>query len=244
MTPRLHLPGPLAAGARRVLEREASHYLCRVLRMGAGAAVEVFDGRGARHAATIADPDARACTLLVGAPLPAGAESPLRITLAQCVSASEKMDWTIEKAVELGVAAIAPLLSQRSVVRLDAERSRKRAEHWQRVVVAACMQCGRDRFPELSAAGALSDWVAASSGALRLVLVPGAATRLRELTLPEGHDGALDLLVGPESGLSDEEVALATRAGFVPVSLGPRVLRTETAGLAAVAALQARFGDL
>ena len=244
MTPRLHLLGPLAAGARRVLEREASHYLCRVLRMGAGAAVEVFDGQGGRHAAAIADPDARACVLLVGAPLPAGAESPLRITLAQCVSASEKMDWTIEKAVELGVAAIAPLLSQRSVVRLDAERSRKRAEHWQRIVVAACMQCGRDLFPELAAARPLADWVSGPSEALRLALVPGAPTRLAELDAPPGMPARIALLVGPESGLSDDEVRLAAQAGFVPVSLGPRVLRTETAGLAAIAVLQSRFGDL
>ncbi|MEN9315975.1 MAG: hypothetical protein RIS35_2368 [Pseudomonadota bacterium] len=244
MTPRLHLPGPLAPGEHRTLERETSHYLCRVLRLAGGDPVEVFDGGGVRHAASIARPDARACALLIGERLPSGAESPLRITLAQCVSAGEKMDWTIEKAVELGVAAIAPLTSQRSVVRLDGERTRKRAEHWQRIVVAACMQCGRDLLPELHPAQPLAAWIGRPSDALRLALVPGARTRLAELPPPAGDAPAIELLVGPESGLSDEEVRLAVQCGFVPVSLGPRVLRTETAGLAAIAALQSRFGDL
>jgi len=231
MTPRLHLPGPLAEGERRILERETSHYLCRVLRLGAGAPLEVFDGEGSRRAAAVSAPDQRACEVTIGTALPSSAASPLRITLAQCVSAGEKMDWTIEKVVELGVAAIVPLTSQRSVVRLDAERTRKRAEHWQRLVVAACMQCGQDRLPELSAA------------AMRVALVPGAPTRLSALPAP-GDAAGIELLVGPESGLSDEEVRLAVQSGFIPVSLGPRVLRTETAGLAAIAALQSRFGDL
>lgn len=245
MTPRLHLAGPLATGARRTLDRETSHYLCRVLRMAAGDPVEVFDGEGSRHAAGIVDADTRACVLRIGGALPSTAESPLAITLAQCVSAGEKMDWTIEKAVELGVAAIAPLLSQRSVVRLDAERGRKRAEHWQRIVVAACMQCGRDTLPALLPSRALADWIdAPSTATLRLALVPGASIRLGELAMPGGAPGSIDLLVGPESGLSGEEVAHAVRAGFTLVSMGPRVLRTETAGLAAIAVLQGRFGDL
>lgn len=243
MTPRLHLPGPLVEGERRTLERETSHYLCRVLRLGAGAPLEIFDGEGNRRAASVSAPDQRACEVTIGAALPSPSASPLRITLAQCVSAGEKMDWTIEKAVELGVAAIVPLTSQRSVVRLDAERTRKRAEHWQRLVVAACMQCGQDRLPSLSAAQPLPAWIATPSEALRIALVPGAPTRLSALPAPDGPAG-IELLVGPESGLSDEEVRLAVQSGFVPVSLGPRVLRTETAGLAAIAALQSRFGDL
>jgi 16S rRNA (uracil1498-N3)-methyltransferase len=244
MTPRLHLPGPLTPGARHALEREASHYLCRVLRLAAGDAIEVTDGEGARHAAELVTTDPRACALRIGPALPSGPESLLRITLAQCVSAGEKMDWTIEKAVELGVAAIRPLTSERSVVRLDAERTQRRAAHWQRIVTAACMQCGRDLFPALTPAVPLTDWVPTAAAPLRLALVPGASIRLRELVLPQETPSAIDLLVGPESGLAPAEVALAVRAGFVPVSLGPRVLRTETAGLAAIAALQARFGDL
>lgn len=244
MTPRLHLPGPLAAGARRALERDQAHYLCRVLRLAPGDTLEVVNGEGARHAAELLDADPRHGAVRVGAALPSGAESPLRITLGQCLSAGEKMDWTIEKAVELGVAAVVPLTSGRSVVRLDAERARKRAEHWRRIVTAACLQCGRDHFPSVADATALRDWIDTPATALRLALVPGAPLRLRDVTLPSDPPMAIDLLVGPESGLSDEEVTLAVARGFLAVSLGPRVLRTETAGLAAIAALQARLGDL
>lgn len=244
MTPRIHLPGPLAAGAQRALEREQAHYLCRVLRLASGDTLEVVNGEGARHTAELLNADPRHAALRIGTALPSGAESPLRITLGQCLSAGEKMDWTIEKAVELGVAAVIPLTSGRSVVRLDAERARKRGEHWRRIVTAACLQCGRDHFPPVADAIALRDWVEAPATALRLVLVPGAPRRLRELALPGEQPMAIDLLIGPESGLSEEEVALATARGFLAVSLGPRVLRTETAGLAAIAALQARFGDL
>jgi len=165
--------------------------------------------------------------------------------LAQCLSAGEKMDWTIEKAVELGVSAIVPLQSRRSVVRLDEDRARRRAEHWQRLIVAACMQCGRDRLPALAPVRTLEDWLAEpAAGAPRLVLAPGAAVSIGELAAPAGSGGPAVVLVGPESGLTDEEMEQARSAGFVAVSMGPRILRTETAGLAALAVLQARFGDL
>jgi len=248
MTPRLWIPGPLRPGDERVLDAEGSHYLCRVLRSAAGEALQVFDGEGARHVAHVAHADPRAARVRVGpalAPLP---ESPLRIRLAQCLSAGEKMDWTVEKAVELGVAGIAPLLCARSVVRLDGERAARRLEHWRRLVVAACMQCGRDRLPGLQAPVPLADWLAGRMPAAPgLVLAPSAALRLGEWVPAAAARGApveLDLLVGPESGLTDAELDAARAAGLVPVSLGPRILRTETAGLAAIAALQARLGDL
>lgn len=245
MIPRLHLPGPLAPGAAATLDREQSHYASRVLRLRPGDALEVFDGAGARHSATIREADPRRCVLLLGARLPSTAESPFPIVLAQCLSAGEKMDWTIEKAVELGVSAIVPLQSRRSVVRLDEDRARRRAEHWQRLIVAACMQCGRDRLPALDPVRALEDWLAApAAGAPRLVLAPGAAVSIGELAAPAGSGGPAVVLVGPESGLTDEELEQARSAGFVAVSMGPRILRTETAGLAALAVLQARFGDL
>lgn len=245
MTPRLHLPGPLEPGTTATLDREQSHYASRVLRLRPGDALEVFDGTGARHAATIREADPRRCVLLLGASLPSNAESPFPIVLAQCLSAGEKMDWTIEKAVELGVSAIVPLQSRRSVVRLDEDRARRRAEHWQRLIVAACMQCGRDRLPELAPVRSLEDWLAGPvAGAPRLVLAPGAAVSIGELAAPAGSDGPAVVLVGPESGLADEELEQARSAGFIPVSMGPRILRTETAGLAALAVLQARFGDL
>lgn len=240
MIPRVLLPGPLLAGTLVDLEREPSHHLCRVLRLARGDALQVFDGAGARHAASIDAADARRCRILIGEAQPAPAPAALRLTLAQCVSAGEKMDWTVEKAVELGVAAIVPLLSQRSVVRLDEQRAQRRVEHWRRLVVAACMQCGQDRLPRVADPLPLSQWLQSREGA-GLVLDPDARLRLGAAGVVAG---GLDLLVGPESGLSPEELAGAEAAGLTRVSLGPRVLRTETAGLAAIAVLQSRFGDL
>lgn len=226
------------------LDPQRSHHLVRVLRLQAGAALECFDGRGARYEARLERADPRACTVRVGARLPADTESKLRVTLLQCVSAHERMDWTIEKAVELGVAAIRPLVSARSPQRLDAERSQRRREHWQRLVEAACMQCGRDLLPVLHEMQPLERWLADSrrpAEGLALVLVPGASQGLREIPLHARSE--IELLVGPESGLAEREVDAALAAGFRAVRLGPRVLRTETAGIAALAALQALAGD-
>lgn len=268
MVPRIHLDATLSDGALLPLEGDQAHYLTRVLRMRPGERLQVTDGRGARVGATLANGEAGRVHVLVdvpdtmapGSPARSGsgtatasssAESPLRITLAQCVSGADKMDWTIEKACELGVAAILPLMSQRSLVRLDAQRGLRKVEHWQRVVTAACLQCGRDLFPTVDPPRALSAWLAgvrAASAAshagddttTRLILAPGAVRRLRDLPPP---GGPVLVLVGPESGFDDREVDEATAAGLLPVSLGPRVLRTETAGLAAIAALQTLFGD-
>jgi 16S rRNA (uracil1498-N3)-methyltransferase len=250
VTPRLLASGPLAAGASRELSAEQAHHVLRVLRLRPGDALELFDGRGARHAATIESVDGKRCTVRIGIALPGPVESPLRLTLAQCLSSAERMDWTIEKAVELGVDAIAPLQSERSVVRLDAARAQRRAEHWARLVESACAQCGRDRLPSLEPLATLPAWLDATRDdpSLRLVLSPGSDTPLSTIEPPAapapGARLAITILVGPESGLSPTEVAAARAAGFVPVFLGPRVLRTETAGLAAAAVLQSRFGDL
>ena len=242
MTPRIHLTPPLRSGEERELAAEQSHYVARVLRLRAGDPIQVFDGEGRRHDAVIVDANGKRARLRVGEARQAGSESPLGITLGQCISSAEKMDWTIEKAVELGVAAIQPLVSRRSVVRLDAQRARRRTEHWQRLVVAACMQCGRDRLPAIAPPMALRDWLSTRDRrAVAAVLVPGAAQRLSRI---DARDARIDLLVGPESGLADEEIEAARAAGFVPVSLGPRIMRTETAGLAALAVLQASAGDL
>jgi 16S rRNA (uracil1498-N3)-methyltransferase len=242
MTPRLLLEATPSPGSEARLSAEQSHYLVRVLRLSQGAPVQVFDGQGRRFRAHLLDASPRSALLGIDEELPATPESPLRITLAQCVSAAEKMDWTIEKAVELGVWAIQPLLSKRSVVRLDAQRSRKRAEHWQRLIVAACMQCGRDRVPALAAPIALEDWLDCRDRSIPgLVMDPGASASLSAIGT---RFDAIDLLVGPESGLDGSEIAAAREAGFDTMRLGPRVLRTETAGLAAITVLQSRFGDL
>lgn len=228
----------------RTLDARQSHHLVRVLRLAAGAGVECFDGAGGRFEALVERADPKACTIRLTARVDADTEAALRIALAQGISAAERMDWTIEKAVELGVHAIQPLVSARTQIRLDAPRMRRRHEHWLRIVEAACMQCGRDRLPELAPALDLDHWLALadrSAARTRIVLAPHATTRLS--TLRVDRSLPIDLLVGPESGLSPQEMECARAAGFEAVSLGPRVLRTETAGLAAIAALQALAGD-
>ena len=226
------------------LDAQRSHHLVRVLRLQAGASLECFDGRGGRFEATLAVADPRACAVRIGTRLASNTESPLRVTLLQCLCASERMDWTIEKAVELGVTAIRPLSSARSPLRLAAARAQRRREHWQRLIEAACMQCGRDVLPQLHELQALDRWLADSrrpQGALSLALAPDATRGLREMSF--GPEREIELLVGPESGLDAHELEVARRAGFTAVRLGPRTLRTETAGVAALAALQALAGD-
>lgn len=228
------------------LGRDQAHYLTRVLRLPHGAAVQATDGRGHRWSARLESGDAGGWSLRLEQAIAACPESRLSITLAQCLSSADKMDWTIEKAVELGANTIAPLNSARSQIRLDAARAARKLEHWRRIVEAACLQSGRDHLPTVHATQALDPWLARGwpGEPLRLVLDPLAeqpltacADRARQAT-----DGIV-LLVGPESGLAAEEVEAAVRAGFRRVRLGSRVLRTETAGLAALAALQALAGD-
>lgn len=236
---------PAAAGQLVALDERRSHHLVRVLRLGAGAALEAFDGQGGAFAATIDTADPRRCLLRLGEPIARAVESPLHITLAQCLSTADRMDWTIEKAVELGANAIVPLSSARSQVRLDAARAARKLEHWRHIVESACTQSGRARLPALSPLQPLRDYISAASQAAaepvrRLVLDPEAGTPLSSSAV---RGVPLVLLVGPESGLSADELQAARDAGFAPVALGPRILRTETAGLAAIAALQALAGD-
>jgi 16S rRNA (uracil1498-N3)-methyltransferase len=172
---------------------------------------------------------------------PVERESPLPVTLVQALSSGERMDLTIQKAVELGVARIVPVESERCVVRLKGERAEKRVAHWRQVAISACEQCGRNRIPEVRMISPLEVWLAAEKNdALRWVLLPGAHTALRDLPRPQKP---VELLVGPEGGLTDAEADAAQRAGYQPVRLGPRVLRTETAAPALLAALQALWGD-
>ena len=248
MIPRLLIDGLREPGQTIALDRDQVHYANRVLRLRTGDSLQVFDGRGARWSAVLAGDGRDAGLLRLVAPLAALPESPLRVSLVQCISSAERMDFTIEKAVELGVATIVPVASARSVVRLDDERARKRLVHWQRLVIAACMQCGRDLLPAVAAPQTLIDYLSGRRRESRgWVLAPRAGQSLRMATMQAAIDAPLhdiDLLVGPESGLTDDELALAEQAGLAPVGLGPRVLRTETAGLAALALLQSAHGDL
>lgn len=232
----------VADGDAVELDARRSHHLVRVLRLGVGEAVEAFDGRGNAFAATVAVADAHRCRLQLGARLEHTVESPLAITLGQCLSTADKMDWTIEKAVELGAHRIMPLASERSQVRLDAARAARKHEHWLRIVESACMQSDRAWLPTLDELMSFTRFVdEADDRARRMILAPGAATPLA--AMPVDGSQAVIIAVGPESGFSTEELSRAVSRGFEPVSLGPRTLRTETAGLAAIAVLQALAGD-
>jgi 16S rRNA (uracil1498-N3)-methyltransferase len=241
--PRIHVPHPLQPGHDIDLPLQAAEHLARVLRLDRGHPLRLFNGDGREYAGEIASLAKRAVSARVLELLPATErESPLRITLAQGIARGDKMDWILQKATELGVARIVPLVSDRTEVKLDAERARKRLAHWQAVLVSACEQCGRNRVPELAEPAKLHDWAAGlgEESGLRLALDPQGAARTRDLA----SGTRATLAVGPEGGLSDKDLATLGQAGFRGLRLGPRILRTETAGLAAVAALQAIHGDV
>lgn len=240
-SPRFHVPVPLTVPATLDLPAAAAHHAVRVLRLRSGDAITLFNGSGGECTARITAIGKHAVTVAVERYDPVERESPLSVTLVQAVSSGERMDLTIQKAVELGVARIVPVESERGVVRLKGERAAKRMAHWQQVVVSACEQCGRNRIPEVRMISSLDVWLAAEEKyAQRWVLLPGAETALRDLPRPQRP---IELLVGPEGGLTDAEVDAARRAGYQSVRLGPRVLRTETAAPALLAAIQALWGD-
>jgi 16S rRNA (uracil1498-N3)-methyltransferase len=237
--PRFFAPVDFPLGTEIRLPDRVAHHLA-VLRLNRGDAITLFNGQGAEFAAEVtrvSSKDVRARVLSKQAP---ERESPLRISLAQCVSSGDRMDTTLQKATELGVSQIVPIASERSVVRLSGERAEKRVAHWRNLVIAACEQCGRNRVPDVIAITDILDFLdlQASNGA-RLLLAPDGERKLKLLTPPS----EVTLLVGPEGGLTPEERRMAERAGFLPVRFGPRVLRTETAPLAAIAAMQALWGD-
>ncbi|HEX7061556.1 MAG TPA: 16S rRNA (uracil(1498)-N(3))-methyltransferase [Woeseiaceae bacterium] len=243
-THRLYVPGPLRAGAGLELDPERSHYLSRVLRARPGDALVLFDGRGGEHPATVADVAKQAVTVTVGAVREGLPEPPLDIHLLQGISRGERMDWVVQKATELGVARLTPVLTEFSVVQLGGERAARRGAHWTKIAQAACEQCGRNRVPVIAAPRPLADVLAEvparDPAGTRILLDPAAP---RPLASGGPRDGRVELLIGPEGGLSAGEHARAEAAGFAPRSLGPRVLRTETAAIAALAVLQARWGD-
>ncbi|MDD5329627.1 MAG: 16S rRNA (uracil(1498)-N(3))-methyltransferase [Sulfuricella sp.] len=238
--PRFYCPEIPARSGAAELPEPAAHHAARVLRLKEGDAVTVFNGQGGEGEARIAAIDKRGIDVEIIAWQDVERESPLRVVLAQAISAGEKMDFTLQKAVELGVQAIQPLASERSVVKLSGERAEKRVAHWQGVVVAACEQSGRNRVPEVASIRSLSDWLGQDQTDLRLMLSPDAQTGLRDLPRPEGQ---VTLLIGPEGGFAPAESQMAQRQGFLPLRLGARILRTETAALAMLAAMQALWGD-
>lgn len=242
--PRFYSPVRLSADSSIDLSENAARHACRVLRLRAGDDLTLFDGAGGEYTARIAEVARERVSVEVLEWRDAECEAPIRLSLVQALQAGEKMDMTMQKAVELGVARIVPVASKRSVVRLDGERAQRRLAHWRGVVASACEQCGRNRVPEVSPLAGLDRWLGqpAAAGVLRLMLVPGAAQTLNDLA-PPAPGGEVELLIGAEGGLAPEEVALAAAAGYQGVRLGPRILRTETAGLAALAAIQCLWGD-
>lgn len=239
MISRFHFPDRLPAGGEVALPDALAHHALRVLRLRDGEAVVLFDGSGGEVEARLAV-RGKAVFAQLGEARAVERESPLRIVLVQALASGDKMDWVVQKAVELGAHAVQPVQAERSVLRLAGERADKRVAHWQQVAVAACEQCGRNRVPEIRPLQALAPWLGAHRDALNYVLAPGGAAGFADE--PEPKD-VVHLLVGPEGGWSEVEIAAFDAAGCRRVRLGPRVLRTETAGLAAVAALQARWGD-
>ena len=241
---RFHYRGKLGNGSEVRLHPDAAHHAVRVLRLGVGEPVVLFDGLGGEFEARITSIERGDVCVRTGAHVGIERESRLYVTLVQGLSSGDRMDITLQKAVELGVAAIQPVATERSVVKLKGERAQRRVEHWQNLVIAACEQCGRNRVPEVAAVLSLPEWLAqiempAPQDEARLLLSPEATQSLKDLT-PVAR---MTLLVGPEGGLSPVETRLAQSRGFKPVRLGPRTLRTETAALATLAAIQALWGD-
>ncbi len=239
-------PGELRPGEEVVLGEVIAGHWTRVLRLKRGDAVHLFNGDGREYRAVLESVERKRTTARIEAELEPLPESPLALTLVQGICRGEKMDLVLQKATELGVRALQPLTSERTEVRFDAEREAKRMAHWQQVIASACEQSGRAALPTLASPLALPAWLGRidarddGSGELRLMLDPGGEVSLHDLPAPE----AAILAVGPEGGFSDHERELLQRMGFKTLRLGPRVLRTETAGLAAIAVLQSHWGDL
>lgn len=237
--PRFHVDAPLRAGSVAALPEDSAHHAVHVLRLREGDDVTLFNGRGGEFAARIASIQRLRIAIDVLQHRAIERESPLHVTLVQGVSSGERMDSTLRKAIELGAVALQPVLTTRSVARPKGERAESRREHWQKVAIAACEQCGRNRVPEVLPLISVADYRAAGD-ATRILLSPQSQAALSKMSL-KGE--SFVIAAGPEAGFADAEEAALVAQGFVPASLGPRVLRTETAAVAALAALNALRGD-
>jgi 16S rRNA (uracil1498-N3)-methyltransferase len=241
---RVFVDAPLQAGARVTLEGSAAGHVTRVLRLRKGEPLTLFNGRGGEYAGWIDATGGASVTVAVGEHDTVERESPLAVTLAQGISRGERMDLVVQKATELGVHIIVPVLTEHSVVRIDDRQAARKVSHWRAIAIGACEQCGRNHVPEVSAPWPLREFLAdgaATTPPTRLLLSPAASLRLDELS-PGLR--AITVLIGPEGGLSADEEQAAVKAGYTAVRLGPRVLRTETAAIVALTMLQQAFGDL
>ncbi|WP_251975763.1 16S rRNA (uracil(1498)-N(3))-methyltransferase [Salinicola avicenniae] len=239
-TPRIHVAASLVAGGDVVLPEGPARHVALVLRLREGAALSLFDGEGHEATATLVEVGRKRVVARIGSVEAGRGESPLAVHLGQAISKGDRMDYAIQKAVELGVAAITPLYVEHGDVRLKGEREAKKLAHWQGVAASACEQCGRATVPPVHPPRTLAAWLGERDETLRLVLHPATDQRWQEGEAP----ATAALLIGPEGGLSDTEVTAARTADFLPLTLGPRILRTETAPVVALTLLQYHFGDL
>ncbi|MGC9401398.1 16S rRNA (uracil(1498)-N(3))-methyltransferase [Vibrio genomosp. F10] len=240
-TPRIFHPHPILQLGLLDLDDDAAGHIGRVLRMKAGQGVILFDGSGAEFPAIIHEISKKRVSVELTERVEHSSESPLDLHLGQVISRGDKMEFTIQKSVELGVNTITPLISERCGVKLDAKRFEKKLAQWQKIAISACEQCGRNTVPVIRPIMQLEQWCSEPSDALKLNLHPRAKYSIN--TLPEPIN-KVRLLIGPEGGLSAEEISMTEQYKFEETLLGPRVLRTETAALTAITALQVRFGDL
>ncbi|QYK05875.1 16S rRNA (uracil(1498)-N(3))-methyltransferase [Shewanella zhangzhouensis] len=239
--PRIFQPLDLSPSAEFALDEDGFAHVGRVLRMGEGEQIRVFNGDGKDYLADIVSAGKKSLTVKVVAVEDNQSESPLHLHLGQVISRGDRMDFTLQKSVELGVNTITPLFSERCGVKLSGERLDKKIAQWQKIVISACEQCGRATVPEVRPVMELADWCAEQTQALKLNLHPRADHGINGLVLDNPR---VRLLIGPEGGLSADEIAMTETHKFTEVLLGPRVLRTETAALTAITALQMKFGDL
>jgi len=237
--PRIYSAAALSSGMRTELDDQAFAHLIRVLRMNDGDPVRLFKGDGHEYAGQLCDVQKKSASVLVGDILRSEADTPLKLQLGQVVSKGDRMDFTIQKATELGISDITPLWSERCEVRLKGERLDKKMEHWQKVAISACEQSGRNRIPTIHQPQYFADWAKNNNADVRLLLHPHRQKPLRDYPQP----ASVALLVGPEGGFSEQEVEMAMSSGFAGLTLGPRILRTETAALAALSVFQFQWGD-
>lgn len=247
MHARFYHPEAITAGQMIELSSENKHHAARVLRLRNGDAITLFNGRGGEYSARIDSIRKYNIAVLVDSYQDIDRESPLHIELAQAICVNEKMDWIIQKSVELGVTQIQPVSTARSIVHLSNERSEKRLQHWQKIVISACEQCGRNQVPQVFPLITLPEWLSQKKmhrtpQDMLIMLSATAAQSLKDLPEPPA-DAKVALVIGPEGGFTEEEELAIGHSGFVPLHLGSRILRTESAALAAIAAMQALWGD-
>ena len=238
---RLYQPSILETEQTISLDKKPSHHLIRVLRARAGSEVVLFNGDGHDYLANVLDESSKKCTLYIKHKIKINNESPLSITLLQGISRGDRMDTSIQKSIELGVHAIIPILCQRTSGSLKGDRAEKKFNHWQQIIISACEQSGRSTIPEIKQIVDLKTATQSINSKNKIILAPNAGKTINKMSAPKNE---IYILIGPEGGFAEEEIECAVKSGFTAVSLGPRILRTETAGPACIAIAQSLWGDL